>query len=194
MLGPGLVETEELAKWWDQVVLTDDENRAVQALKLVVGDTIQRVALVGGDGRVYAMAQRFLEVQRFIVKLRDHRDPVPLNSLGDGAVRLLGASISLATSKNGFLLIDEAENGLHHSVHYDYWRMVLQAAEENNVQIFATTHSFSCVRGFAKAVEASESESDNVLLRIERERGETKVVSYSEDELRVVADQGIEVR
>ncbi len=186
-LGPGPIATEPLSRWWDQIVLTPDEDRVVQALELVVGDAIRGVALVGrellGSGSMRP---------RFVVKHRDDRDPVPLKSLGEGAVRLLGTSMSLATCKNGFLLIDEAENGLHHRVFYDYWRMVLRAAEENNVQVLATTHSFSCVRGFARA--ASESESDNVLVRIERERGETRVVSYSEDGLRVAAEQGIEVR
>ena len=39
---------------------------------------------------------------------------MPLKSLGDGAVRLFGVALALANSQNGFLLIDEVENGIHH--------------------------------------------------------------------------------
>ncbi len=186
LFGPGVTPNHVLADLWDSVVLTDDETRAVDALRLVAGKAMERVALRAvGNGRRSVG-------QRFVVKLRGHRDPVPLKSLGDGATRLLGVSLSLSNSRHGFLLIDEVENGLHHSVHYDFWRMVLQAAEENDVQVLATTHSFSCVRGFAKA--AVESNSDGILVRIERHNDDTTSVSYVEEELEVAAKQGIEVR
>lgn len=186
LLGPGVTPNHSLADLWDGVVLTDDEAHAVDALRLVVGSALERVALRSVDNR------RRPGGQHFVARLRGCRDPVPLKSLGDGATRLLAASLSLANSKNGFLLIDEAENGLHHSVHYNFWRMVLQAAEKNDVQVLATTHSFSCVRGFAKATV--ESENDGVLVRIERHGDDTRAVSYAEKELQVASEQGIEVR
>lgn len=186
LLGPGVTSNHALAAFWDGVVLTDDEARVVDALQLVAGAALERVALRSADNR------RAGAGQHFVARLRGRREPVPLKSLGDGATRLLGVSLSLANSKNGFLLIDEAENGLHHSVHYDFWRMVLHAAEENDVQVLATTHSFSCVRGFAKA--ALESDGDGILYRIERHDDNTRTVSYTEEELQVASDQGIEVR
>lgn len=185
-LGPDVTPNHVLADLWDSVVLTDDEARAVDALRLVAGKAMERVALRAVDNRRRSVGPRF------VVKLQDHRDPVPLKSIGEGASRLLGVSLSLSTSRRGFLLIDEAENGLHHSVHEGFWRMVLQAAKDNNVQVLATTHSFSCVRGFAKA--AVESDSDGLLIRIERRSSETEIVSYAENELQVAAEQGIEVR
>ena len=73
-----------------------------------------------------------------------------LRSLGDGAVRLFGVALALANSQGGFLLIDEAENGIHHTIQRDFWRMVLLTAQENNVQVFATTHSLG-LRGGIRA-------------------------------------------
>lgn len=91
------------------------------------------------------------------------------------------------------LLMDEAENGIHHSVHDDFWRMILRTAEENDVQVLATTHSFDCVRGFAKAAVESDT-SEGVLVRLEREAERIRAVVYSEDELETAAKQRIEVR
>jgi AAA15 family ATPase/GTPase len=102
-------------------------------------------------------------------------------------------ALALANSKNGFLVIDEAENGIHHSMQRPLWKMVLQTALKNNVQVFAATHSWDCVRGFAKAMLELE-DADGVLIRLERHGDNTRAVEYSEDELRVAAEQGIEVR
>ena len=185
-LGPGVLSNSSMARYWDEVTLTDHEARAVQALQLMLGNSVQRVAVIGDEMRSNAG-------RRAIVRIEQQDRPVPLKSLGDGAVRIFGVAIALANSQNGFLVIDEAENGIHHSVQRDFWRMVLQTAHENNVQVFATTHGWSCVAGFAQAA-ADLDEVDGALVRIERKGSSVRAVSYSEDELEVAARQGIEVR
>ena len=187
-LGPGLPNNDEVAGLWDKVALTDDEERAVRALNLVLGGKADRVAMIGDDQSRYRSYGR-----RIVVKLQGRDRPVSLRSLGDGATRLFGVALSLAGSRGGFLTIDEAENGIHHSIHGDFWRMILQTAEENDVQVFATTHSFDCVRGFARAA-VDFPESEGVLMRLEQEEERTRAVVYSESELETAAEQGIEVR
>ena len=108
-------------------------------------------------------------------------------------MRLFGAALALANSRDGFLLIDEAENGIHHSVQQDYWRMILRSAQQNNVQVIATTHSWDCVRGFARAAAETE-EAEGQLVRLSRQYGDLRAVEYSEEELTIAAEQGIEVR
>ena len=184
--GPGLLNNDEVATLWDGVALTSNEDRAVQALNLMLDGVVDRVTMVGGVP--YRPGDR-----RVMVKLQGHDTPVPLKSLSDGATRLFGVTLALAGSQNGFLVIDEAENGIHHSVHDDFWRMILRTAEENNVQVLATTHSFDCVRGFAKAAVESDA-SEGVLVRLEREAERIRAVVYSEDELEAAARHRIEVR
>ena len=189
-LGPGLLNNDEVADLWDGVALTDDEARAVEALNLVLDDKANRVTMIG-DTRPepgYRTPGR-----RVVVKIRNREKPVPLRSLGDGATRLFGVALALAGSRNGFLVIDEVENGIHHSVHDAFWRMILRAAEKNNIQVFATTHSFDCVRGFARAAAASP-ECEGVLVRLEKSGERTRAVVYSKEELKTAAEQGIEVR
>ena len=90
-------------------------------------------------------------------------------------------------------MIDEAENGLHWSVQRDFWRMVLRGAAANKVQVLATTHSWDCVAGFAKAVNETPEE-DGLLLRLDRDGGRIRAVDYTEEDLAVAAKQRIEVR
>lgn len=186
-LGPSLPNSEDIAQFWDNVALTNDEDRAVQALRLIYGEEVDRIVVVGND------RPRYPRGRRAVVKMRSQDGPVPLKSLGDGAVRLFGVALALANSQGGLLTIDEAENGIHHSVQYDFWKMVLQTAKENNVQILATTHGWDCVAGFAQAAEEAEA-GESALLRLERDAGGIRAVEYSKDDLKAAAEQGIEVR
>ena len=182
-LGPATLSNDEIIERWDAIALTDDEDRVVDALQPILGDQSIRIA-ISGDERHH---------QRVLAKLRDQPFPVPLRSLGDGALRLFGLALTLAKSRDGFLLIDEAENGIHHSVQRDYWRIVLMAAQANNVQVIATTHSFDCVRGFAQAMTECEG-IEGALVRLERTDEEVWAVEYSESDLKIAAEQSIEVR
>ena len=187
-LGPSLLTNTNMARFWDEVALTDDEARAVQALNLIFGDTVDRVAVIGDDIRSSPPHGR-----RAVVKIKGQDRPVSLKSLGDGAVRLFSVALALANSRDGFLVIDEAENGLHYAVQRDFWKMVLRTAHENNVQVFATTHSWDCVAGFAQAA-ADVDKVEGVLVRLERDGSRIRAVEYSEDDLKIAAEQGIEVR
>jgi len=184
-LGPGLPANSRLARFWDRVVMTEQEDLALEALRLA-GNGIERVAVVG-DEEYRGLGRRVL------VKLQDHPRPVPLKSLGDGVTRLFAAGLALASSRNGFLVVDEAENGIHYSVQEDFWRLVLRAAHRYDVQVLATTHSSDCVRGFARAAKAID-EAEGIYLRLDREGNQVRAVEYTEDELQTVAEQDIEVR
>ena len=188
-LGPGLLSNIELAGYWESVVLTPYEDRAVQALGLIFGTQVERVAFIGSDPRPRIRSSG----PKAVVRLKGYDRPVPLRSLGDGALRLFSVALAIANSRDGFLLIDEAENGIHYTLQRDFWRMVLQAAQENNGQVIATTHSSDCIRGFAQAAIES-GEVEGVLFRLSSQDGVLRAVEYSEEELLTAAKQGIEVR
>ena len=194
-LGPGLLSNKEIVRFWNAIALTDDEDRAMEALRLILGSDLERVAVIREDEPSVSYKNVEVEdhIQRVVAKLKGQARPVPLQSLGDGALHLAGVALALANSRDSFLLIDEAENGIHHSVQPDFWRMVFKTAQANNVQVIATTHSFDCVRGFAQAAVECE-EIEGALVRIERKDEEMWAVEYSESDLRIAAEQRIEVR
>ena len=184
-IGPGMLDNTEISEFWESVALSIDEPSVVAALNLALRGRVERVAVVGAGTRGYG--------SRAMAKIKGDDWPVPLKSLGDGAVRMFGIALALANSKNGFLLMDEAENGIHHTVQRDFWKMILKAAHANNIQVLATTHSWDCVCGFAEATAYDEG-LDGVFLRINRRGDRTRAVEYSTDSLIVAAEQGIEVR
>ena len=82
---------------------------------------------------------------------------LPLHDLGGGVVRLSRLLLSFFTARDGLLLADEMENGIHHSVLEEVWRFVRRWMHEWNVQFVATTHSAECIEAamtvFADAPE-----------------------------------------
>lgn len=176
-------DTGSIGALWDAIALTDLEPEVVRALQLV-GEDIVGVSMIGatarGDRRIA------------IVKRRSHPAPVPLKTLGDGVTRLFGLILSLSAARNGVLLIDEFENGLHHSVQSKVWQTLFELAERFNVQVFATTHSWDSIQSFQFA--ASMSTSNGVLIRLSNDNGRVRATTFSEEELSIVTRDSIEVR
>jgi hypothetical protein len=175
--------TAGLGVLWDRIALSDLESHVVNALA-IIDETISAVSMVGGEGsRVGRIA---------IVRSKRFARPVPLKSFGDGVNRLFGIALSLVNAKDGYLLIDEFENGLHHTVQVDAWRMIFRLAAALNVQVFATTHSMDAVEAFQEV--ARTVPENGVLVRLARRGSSVVSTVFSEDELGVVTRNQIEVR
>ena len=192
--GPGLLNNTVLAQWWDNIALTSDEARVKEALSFVTDRNVDGVVMVGeSQVRKRQPGRLFRRSLRPLVKFSGEDSRVPLRSLGDGALRLFSTALALANSRDGFLLVDEAENGLHYSIQRAFWRMVLQTAHNNNVQVIATTQSFDCIRGFTHAAKEFE-DIEGRLVRLSRQDGNLEAIDYSEEDLVIAAERSIEVR
>lgn len=132
------INHNELSTLWDEIVLTDAEAEAVKVMQ-AVDPTIKGLAFIGEKSGRHP-----------VVRIGDD-DPVPLGSLGDGVYRAFQLGLNLVNSENGFLLIDELENGLHYSVMVKVWSFIFEFAQRLNTQVFATTHSDDCIQAFAEA-------------------------------------------
>lgn len=76
---------------------------------------------------------------------------LPLAQVGQGVYRLATILADIIGEPTAVLLIDEIENGLHHSVQKQVWTGLAEVARELKVQIFATTHSGECLHAAHKA-------------------------------------------
>jgi AAA15 family ATPase/GTPase len=175
----------DVSRIWDKIALTDLEQEVLTALKIVAPE-VERVNLVGGH--------KDNQERIPIVKIAGQSSPIPLRSMGEGSYRLFGLVLALVNAKDGFLLVDEIDTGLHYRVITDMWRLVFEAANWLNVQVFATTHSWDCVESFAEALDVQEDKAAGQLIRLSR-RGEKIVpVHYDYEDLSIVTEQNIEVR
>ncbi|MBD2663119.1 ATPase-like protein [Richelia sinica FACHB-800] len=74
----------------------------------------------------------------------------PLYTFGDGLKRTLVIALTLFSSKNGVLLIDEIETSIHVSALSRVFSWLVEACHRRNVQLFATTHSLEAVDAMLK--------------------------------------------
>lgn len=119
--------------------------------------------------------------------------PVPMGFLGDGIGRLLSMSLAFHQARNGMILIDEIENGLHHSVLVDVWKNLDWLSCKFNVQVIATTHSRECLVAARDAFIEAENQELRVH-RLTRRDGEIVATTYTFEALDFTLDYGAEVR
>ena len=176
--------TPHLERLWDNIALSRDEGYVVQALKMIE-PKIQAVSMIGNG--------RDSNRRRAIVRTSDFKSPVTLRSFGTGMNRLFGIILSLVNARSGLLLIDEFENGFHHSVHFDTWKMILELARELNIQVFATSHSWDAIEALGQAAGKNEH-NEAVLVKLERIHEQIIPTVFEGDDLRIITDQRIEIR
>lgn len=120
-------------------------------------------------------------------------EKIPAVHLGQGFLRLLSIYSELIASGKKVLLIDEIENGLHYSVLPEIWRGLLHAAETENVQIFATTHSYECIRAAHHAF-AETLDYNFAVHRLEDVKGDITVTTYDKETLETSLANNFETR
>ena len=175
--------TYALGPLWDEIALTDNDRVLVEALR-IIDPRISAISMVGGLDSPRSRTA--------IVRADNLSRPVPLRSFGDGLNRLFAIVLSLVNARGGTLLIDEFENGLHHTVQLDAWRMIFRLAHNLDVQVFATSHSSDAVLAFQEA--ADETPEAGVFLHLTRRGDDIFPTVLSEDELAIATRDEIEVR
>ncbi len=176
------IDKEINGKLWDSITLTEKEQYVIEALK-IIEPTTERIAFIE-EGRE----------RTAVIKLSNAATVLPLRSMGDGINRILTIILALVNSDNGFLLIDEFENGLHYTVQEQLWKVIFNLAQKLNVQIFVTTHSEDCISGFENILNSPNNSLDGKLIRLDNVNGTIKQVEFNATELKTAYDQNIETR
>lgn len=118
---------------------------------------------------------------------------VPLPQMGEGLTRILALALEIGRGRDGVILVDEIEHGLHHSVMTKVWQVIIQAARLNNTQVFATTHSWECIQAAYEAFSVAGPE-DFRLHRLERIEGQIQAITYDQESLATSVEMNLEVR
>jgi predicted ATPase len=172
--------TEEDTKWFSKLADIGREGDVVNTLRLIE-PRLKDLAVSTSDGP--AMIYGDIGVGR----------RVPMSQMGEGMVRLLSLVLEITNASGGLVLIDEIENGLHHSVLTKVWSAIAQAARSSNTQIFATTHSWECIKAAHDAFMKSGT-YDLRLHRLERINQDIRALTYDQKTLETSVDMSLEVR
>ena len=119
--------------------------------------------------------------------------PVSIRLLGGGFSRMFSIAVSMGAARGGMLLIDEIENGLHHTVLRDVFSNLLSMAKNFDVQVVATTHSAECIDAAFHALGRGD-EGDFTFHRIDQSERGTKAFHFDREMLETAAEFAMEVR
>ncbi len=154
-----------------------------------IDPSITHIRTIGRDG------------MRPKIKQLHNRNYINLNSFGDAiksVMRYFSPIIEREvfekdTTKEYILLIDEIENGLHYTAHYEFWKKIFAASKKLNIQIFATTHSLEMIQQFNK-VSKEEGEASYFEMCRDEMNNSIKAIKHSTNILEEELDLNIGVR
>ena len=169
-----IVDVEKLA----EIIKNKQENEIIEALKIIEPRIID-LQLVGSR----IMVDVGLPTR------------LPINVLGDGVRKVLAVILSIYKCRNGILIIDELDNGLHFSVMPQLWEVILYMCQKHHTQIFASTHSLDLVKSLVKAIGKSKQPQLIASYKLIRKNDDELVaLRYSAEELAYAIKQEMEVR
>jgi AAA15 family ATPase/GTPase len=177
-------ESEQfLAQIWGKIALSEKEQYLIDALK-IIDDNIERLAFIDDT----------THTKKAIVKRRDTKQPISLNTMGDGINHILRTLLALVHCENSYLFIDEFATGLHWSVQAALWKMIFQLSVKLNIQIFATTHSLDTL--YALQETAKTDDADVAVIKLQKfpKKNKIKAVQFQTEDIMIAVEQNIEVR
>lgn len=135
---------EQLVKLFAPAVRRKGGEERIEKLLREVDPRIRKVRVDPGD-----------DGNQLVIDL-GLSEALPVSQVGQGIYRLIAIFSELIGEKPDVCIIDELENGIHHSMLEQVWTGLAAAAETLGVQVFATTHSEECI----EAAHAAFSKRD----------------------------------
>lgn len=176
-----------MASMWDKVLVDGHESEVIRAMQILEKD-LRSIYFLSSNG-----LHRFRGSPGIVLGFNMRRQRVPMGSHGDGMRRLLALSLSLTQLPNGLLLVDEIDTGFHWTIMRDMWKLVFETAQESGIQVFATTHSYDCIRELDSLLKSHPDLKSEISVQ-KLERSLDRAVSFDADRLRAAVEHGIELR
>lgn len=122
----------------------------------------------------------------------EYRD---ITEFGDGLKHYISIICALYACENGYLFIDEIDNGIHYTQHDRLWELIFELSEKTNCQVFAITHSKEMLESFARVAKDLEDKDISYTILVKNKQQEIKTISLDyEAIIDSILEQGHEVR
>ena len=123
---------------------------------------------------------------------------VPIQVLGDGIRKVLNIVLAMYLCKNGVIMIDELENGLHYSSMPVLWKAIIAAARDFNVQVFCTTHNIDSLNAVKEVIRENQDKTLKEAWRAftlkKSDDGQLRVYTHTYDQYEYLLDAEREIR
>ena len=161
------ISGKELTEAYDRSRLDDKDSEVLKAFQ-ILDPAIESV-------ESFSIGQPTL----YLRKKGEKR--LPLSLFGDAMNRVADIILKLVNSEHKILLIDEIENGIHHTNQRNFWRVLFRLAVELDTQIFATTHSLEMLQAFAEVGLEPNQECSSAYFELARKLKTNQIIGSKLD-------------
>lgn len=121
----------------------------------------------------------------------EYRD---ITEFGDGLRHYISIICALYACENGYLFIDEIDNGIHYTQHDRLWELIFELSEKTNCQVFAITHSKEMLESFARVAKKLGEQDISYTTLVKNKQQEIKAITRDYEMLLDSIEQEREVR
>lgn len=174
--------SEKLLDYIDKLLENNQRKELIEALQ-IFDNSIENFEVVGKSR---------------IVKIfsTNHEKPLTLYDYGNGIYKVFFIITAALLSKNGILLIDEVEAGIHTKALAKVVNKLLKICEINNVQLFMTTHSLEAIDSILYNYDEDNILSDDIVTyHLKKKDESSKAIRYSANKLKELRESlGFDIR
>ena len=117
-----------------------------------------------------------------------------LNEFGDGIKHFINILVIMFSHKNTTIYLDEIENGIHFENLDKLWEIILKISKEQNIQVFATTHSKECINSYYKISKQTQEDDISFINLSKNKKDEIVAIVLDSDMFHSEIEQNHEVR
>ncbi|MEI6545025.1 MAG: AAA family ATPase [Methylococcales bacterium] len=121
----------------------------------------------------------------------EYRDIV---EFGDGLRHYISIICALYACKNGYLFVDEIDNGVHYTQLDRLWELILTLSKKTNSQVFAVTHSKEMLESFARVAKKLDEQDISYTTLVKNNQQEIKAITHDYEMLLDSIEQEREIR
>ena len=129
-----------------------------------------------------------------IIFNKDASEPKSLSQYGDGIKHFLNVILTLLAHQDTTIFLDEIENGIHYTNLDKLWEIILTISKQQNVQVFATTHSKECIESYARVAKRLEDKEITYTILTKLDDGSIDAGVYNSSMIINTIEQEHEVR
>ena len=121
----------------------------------------------------------------------EYRD---ISEFGDGLRHYISIIFALYACENGYLFIDEIDNGIYYDQLDRLWEIILTLSKQTNCQVFATTHSKEMLESFARVAKKLNEQDVSYTRLIRNKKQELKSITFDYEVMEYSLENEHEVR
>ena len=186
--------TQEICTNWNQILKKNGITIEDKFVKL----------LQNFDRDIHAIRPNENNLDFYKNNPSNHQSPIviPLDSMGEGFKRFFDIIVTLELMNNNkpqILCIDEIDNGLYYDKQDLFWEQISKLCEEKNIQLFATTHSYDCMKSIVRVFENQYKTDEKIdeelaVFRLVKIKNEVRARPFNFSFLKVLTESSTEIR